>query len=237
MSAGPFPLPYRASLTNRLPRAHPGLKRLRETPATPPAPPAGRAPPHVTQTPPPSPLRAALRAFVVVLALTTALAVAAPAMAASACGKQVIDDWYDNGRVDGSYDLSCYDDAIDALPRDVKDYSSAAEDITRALQAAMVGKPAPAATSDPSPDGGTTTPPGDDPEDPDDGEGGTSKPGDDGENVAGPGDVDTASSDSDSIPIPLLVLAGLALLLIAAGSIGYVTRRHQARRLPPPPSA
>ncbi|MBA3347046.1 MAG: hypothetical protein H0T13_00645 [Actinobacteria bacterium] len=207
----------------------------------------------MTQTPPPSSLRAALRALAVVLALAVpalaaGLATAGPATAASACGKQVIDDWYDNGRVDGSYDLRCYDDAIDALPRDVKDYSSAAEDITRALQAAMQGKPAPPATTDPSPDGDATPPgdapddpgdPGDPsaPDDPDDGDGtgGSNKPGDGGENIAGPGDVDTASSDSDSVPVPLLVLAGLALLLIAAGSIGYATRRLQARRLPPPP--
>jgi hypothetical protein len=33
--------------------------------------------------------------------------------------------------------------------------------------------------------------------------------------------------------LPLLVLAGLALLLIAAGSLGYVARRLQARRVPP----
>ena len=43
--------------------------------------------------------------------------------------------------------------------------------------------------------------------------------------------VDTASSDS--IPLPLLVLGGLALLLIAAGSLGYLVRRLQARRVPP----
>ena len=33
--------------------------------------------------------------------------------AASSCGRAVIDDWYDNGRVDGTYALHCYDDAID----------------------------------------------------------------------------------------------------------------------------
>ena len=48
--------------------------------------------------------------------------------------------------------------------------------------------------------------------------------------VAGaPLDTDSASS----IPIPLLILAGLALLLVAGGSAGYVIRRIQARRVPP----
>jgi hypothetical protein len=36
------------------------------------------------------------------------------------------------------------------------------------------------------------------------------------------------------VPIPLLILAGLALLLVAGGSAGYLIRRFQARRIPPP---
>ena len=69
-------------------------------------------------------------------ACVTVLSVAAPAGAAPSCGRAVIDDWYDNGRVDGTYALNCYDEAIEILPRDVRDYSSAKEDIQRALQAA-----------------------------------------------------------------------------------------------------
>ena len=172
------------------------------------------------------------------LGLVLAVAAAGPA-AASACGDKVIDDWYDDGRVDGSYELHCYDDAIDALPRDVKDYSSAKDDIERALQNRLNDKPAPPATTDPSPDEpGVGTPEdldGDgipNEEDPSPG-----KPGDDDDDggpEAGAGDVDTAAADS--VPVPLLVLAGLALLLVAAGSAGYITRRLQARRLPPPNS-
>jgi cobalamin biosynthesis Mg chelatase CobN len=190
--------------------------------------------------------RALLAAFVLVaLALgLVALGAAGPASAATVCGKKVIDDWYDNGRVDGSYPLRCYDDAIDALPRDVRDYSSAKEDITRALQARMQNRPAPPATSDPSPNSPGATISGAETtgtettgtETTDDGEGGTAtgRPGDDGGGgpEAGPGDVDTAASDS--VPVPLLILGGLALLLIAAGTLGYVTRRLQARRIPPP---
>ena len=156
----------------------------------------------------------------------------------------MIDDWYDNGRVDGTYDLHCYDDAIDALPRDVRDYSSAKEDIERALQARMQGRPAPPATSDPSPgssgsgggtsgstgDGVTT---GDEEDEVTGGSTGSSGPGDEGGVPEAVGsEVDTSSSDS--VPLPLLVLAGLALLLVAAGSAGYLTRRLQARRAAPP---
>jgi len=191
----------------------------------------------LTTTSSPQP-RIAPRALLGALLLLVLLVLGASgqATAATACGKKVINDWYDNGRVDGSYALHCYDDAIDALPRDVRDYSSAKEDITRALQARMDGRPAPPATTDPSPDT-TGTPPATGPDDLD-GDGipndsdPTPKPGDDGENIAGPGDVDTAASDS--FPLPLLILAGLALLLVAAGSVGYGARRLQARRGPPP---
>jgi cobalamin biosynthesis Mg chelatase CobN len=183
------------------------------------------------------PHRIALRALLAAAALVLVLTAAGPAAGAATCGKKVIDDWYDNGRVDGSYPLHCYDDAIDALPRDVRDYSSAKDDIERALQARMNGQEAPPATSDPTPqDPGSTTGGSDDGDNTDGegtaGPGDPTKPGDEsGVPEAGAGDVDTASSDS--VPVPLLVLAGLALLLVAAGSVGYLARRLQARRLPP----
>src|SRR5688500_10436494 len=82
----------------------------------------------------------AVRVLVLLAALAagfvTLLTFAAPAEAAKSCGRAVIDDCYDDGRVDGTYALHCYDDAIDILPRDVRDYSSAKEDIQRALTAA-----------------------------------------------------------------------------------------------------
>ncbi len=186
------------------------------------------------------PHRTVLRALLAAATLVLVLGAAGPAAAAATCGKKVIDDWYDNGRVDGSYPLHCYDDAIDALPRDVRDYSSAKDDIERALQARMNGQGAPPATSDPTPEEPGSTVPGEEPDGSDDpgettatpGSDDPSKPGDEsGVPEAGAGEVDTASSSS--VPVPLLVLAGLALLLVAAGSVGYVTRRLQARRLPP----
>ena len=50
--------------------------------------------------------------------------------------------------------------------------------------------------------------------------------------LATPG-VDT--SGPSSVPIPLLILGGLALLLLAAGGAGYLSRRAQARRNGGPP--
>ena len=173
------------------------------------------------------PSRRFLRAVVALAALASMLIATAPAGAAASCGRQVIDDWYDDGRVDGTYKLHCYDDAIEILPRDVRDYSSAKEDIQRALQAKLRGEPAPPATTDPTPDEPTAPP-----EEPTDTDGVPPKGGDDPptDTVANPPLGDSASS----VPVPLLILAGLALLLVAGGSAGYLIRRFQSRRVPPP---
>jgi hypothetical protein len=185
---------------------------------------------------PHEPIRRALRILLVLAAFAALLATATPAAAAESCGRKVIDDWYDDGRVDGTYAIHCYSDAIDILPRDVRDYSSAKEDIQRALQNRKRGEPAPPARTDPSPNDPDTPTTNGDPDDPDT-ETTATPPGsgpDDGDGeaeVVGPVDTESASS----VPIPLLILAGLALLLIAGGSAGYVIRRLQARR--PPPSA
>jgi len=189
-------------------------------------------------------VRIAFCALLLIAAFAAVLASAGPAGAAKSCGRAVIDDWYEDGRVDGTYQLHCYDDAIDNLPRDVRDYSSAKEDIQRALQARQRGEDAPPARTDPTPGGGSggagggpgggSGTPGAEtlPTDTtgansgDEGSGGSG-----GGEASGPTDPDSASS----VPIPLLILAGLALLLIACGSAGYLIRRLQARR--PPTSA
>jgi hypothetical protein len=168
--------------------------------------------------------------LLVLAALVSLLAFAGPAAAAQSCGRQVIDDWYDNGRVDGTYPIHCYDDAIEALPRDVRDYSSAKEDIQRAMTAALRGEDAPPARTDPSPDDEPAAGPGGPGDEPP-----TTTPEpippDEGPEVAPTVDQDESAS---SVPIPLLILAALALLLVAGGSAGYLVRRFQARRVPPP---
>ena len=158
------------------------------------------------------------------------------AAAATACAQRVIDDWYKDGRVDGTYELHCYEEAIDALPEDVVIYSSAKGDIERALQDALrsgtpAGQPGPTEPEQPAgdePRTGGGVPPSE-AEDPP-----TTGPsaGDDktpGEAEALPGEA--TSSDASSVPLPLIVLAALALLLLAAGGAGYLNRRVQARRV------
>ena len=170
------------------------------------------------------------------------LAVAGPAPAASKnCAKAVISDWYGDGRVDKIFPPHCYREAIRSLPVDVLDYSNAKQDILRALAFARKGKADPGPSGDQQPtsnggngqgNGGPAAP------------GGGSGPGDPGGTVGDPeegsgtattaaGNVDT--SGPSSLPIPLLVLGGLALLLLAAGGVGYLSRRAQARRDGGPP--
>jgi hypothetical protein len=81
-----------------------------------------------------NPVRSPL--LLVLLGLLTALAVAAPA-AAESCADRLIADWADNAQIDGTYPIPCYRAAIQALPEDLRSYSSAADDIRRAQQEAL----------------------------------------------------------------------------------------------------
>ena len=138
------------------------------------------------------------------------------------CAKQVIADWYDDGRVGKIYPLECYRLAIASLPPDVLDYSNAKEEIGRALAFAKQGKPDPGGKDPTPPTTSTGT-----------GKTGTGKTGTGktGTGKTGTGKTDTAvtqttdTSGPSSVPIPLLVLGGLAVLLLAAGSAGYLRRR------------
>jgi hypothetical protein len=181
-------------------------------------------------------LRRSLLAAIVVTATVLALGVT-PAFAAKDCGRQIIDDWFKDGRVDKIYPLHCYEDALNKLPNDVRTYSDAPQAIRRALSIALakgapVDPPKTTSTStdtsptdtnptDTSPTDTSPTSTGPTDTTPSDGSGG---PGDE----EALGDQDSSAS---SVPIPLLVLGGLALLLLAAGGAGYLNRRLQARRI------
>jgi hypothetical protein len=164
----------------------------------------------------------ALALGLVALALGAAAVRPAPAQAAPPCWKLLLNDWYD-GRIDQTYSVHCYKDALKHLPADVQTYSSAHDDILRALQSAIakqkqankpVGNntPVPPASGGGSGSGsGTTTTSG-------------GNQGNDG--LAGK----VAADDPSSVPTPLLILGGLALLLVAAGAVGLIAKRIQARR-------
>jgi hypothetical protein len=134
----------------------------------------------------------------------------------------VLADWFDNGRIDRLYPLHCYEDAIDAIPDDLRDYADAEEVISRALQSALRGQLAP---------GGRDPSPGDDsPDDPTGSGGGTGNPSDPTGSGGSQALPDVDSSGPSAVPIPLLVLGGMSLALLAAGGLGYLSRRRAAAR-------
>jgi hypothetical protein len=143
----------------------------------------------------------------------------------------VVNDWLDNGRVDEVYAIPCYTQAIQHLNAytDVRSYSSAADDIQRALLAAI------------RQDRGNGPGAGPGPTDP--GSGPTSGPPGSGPTASGPSSSSHdggllgswGPSDATAIPLPLLVLAALALLLLAAAAATWFARRFQARRVTPAP--
>ncbi len=158
-------------------------------------------------------------------ALIAAFAALMPATASAAeCWKELVNDYWADNRVDRTYPISCYREAMESLPADVQQYSDAQDDLRRALLAAIR-------------------------------EGRDSGGGFSGEGTAaagpevvtpGPDDDDGASKgffrevistigpkNADSIPVPLLVLGSIALLLIGAAGVSYLTRFLQARRNPP----
>jgi hypothetical protein len=53
------------------------------------------------------------------------------------CSQRVLTDWSDNGRIDRVYALACYEEALAALPTDIRDYTNAHDVIDRALTNAV----------------------------------------------------------------------------------------------------
>ena len=181
-----------------------------------------------------SSLKATLCAAFASVALVGALAQPGQAAAAGTpCWKTLLNDWYD-GRIDNAYARHCYSDALKHLPADVQTYSSAHDDILRALQSAIARQKKAGGTVGPNTpivppaggtkggksgsSGGTSTTPA------------TGR--DQGKGLSGLADKLNPGSAS-SLPLPLLVLGGLALLLVAAGGAGLVAKRIQARRQNP----
>jgi hypothetical protein len=167
------------------------------------------------------------------LAIAAAFGVTQPAQARSmsTCSKALIHDWYVDGRVDKTYPVHCYREALKQIPEDQIIYGTLRDDLNRALQSVIRNHDGHVEANTPVPPfgggggGGGTG-----------GGGGSSGGGGGGgifhwvANALGP-------STADSIPIPLLVLGGLALALMAAAGISLLARRMQARRAaadPPP---
>ena len=187
----------------------------------------------------------ALAAACALLAATAPRAAAAPAATltpTSNCWLQVVNDWLrNNPEIKKLYPIPCYTQAIQKLNEypDLKQYSSAIDDIQRALLAAIHEERGAGPGSGPSGNGG----------------GGGASFSSDNRNPPGAGGGGTAASSSgggggsqspignlfhpsnaQSIPLPLIVLAALAALLLLAGAGTWLTKRLQARRMTPAPA-
>jgi hypothetical protein len=138
---------------------------------------------------------------------------AGTAAAAEPCWRTVINDWYNNGQIDSKYSVQCYRQVLDHLTPELKIYSDLPDKVQRALQAAERGR----ALSVHTPKSASA-------------DGKSRRPIDRVLNELGP-------SRADSLPIPLLILAGVALLLIAAGAVSFTMRRLHNRRPPSGPGA
>ncbi|HSC91966.1 MAG TPA: hypothetical protein VLB86_09975 [Gaiellaceae bacterium] len=181
-----------------------------------------------------TPRRLLIPTLVAAAVLVGGLVTSSPAAAATKpCWKQLINDWYD-GRIDKAYPAHCYREAIKNLPEDVEAYSTAREDMERALLAAVRNNNGVYDPDLPVPPGPGKGAGGSDPTD-------ESTSGD-GDQAAPPlpgssgGDGDGGvleifrPSSADEIPVPLLVLGGLAVLLLAAAAASFIARKVQARR-------
>ena len=140
-----------------------------------------------------------------------AFAIAAPpASAQTPCGKQIIDDWVNDGTIQGVYPLHCYGEAIAKVPNDLNQYTGIVDDIMAARQRAS------RTVQGHNP---TQPPPAANPSDPSSG-------------VYNSAIDKLGPTNSDSIPLPLLILAGLAFVMVAAGAVGLATRHLRARKTP-----
>ena len=165
-------------------------------------------------------------AFLVAGVGPAAAAPAASLQATNACWKDVVNDWLHNQpNLKGTYAIPCYTQAIQHLNSypDLQGYSSAADDIHRALLAVIHqegrggggGSAPPASPSGPSsPQTGGGTP-------------GAHK------SLWTRLTDRVAPGNAQSVPLPLIVLAGLALLLLLAAGATWFARRMQTRRVTP----
>ena len=85
------------------------------------------------------------------LLIVISLLLFAPAAASAACGSTIIDDYLDDGAVDGSYSQACFRDALGRLDDDLREYTNAEADITAAMRRQRPKPAQPATTQEEQP--------------------------------------------------------------------------------------
>jgi len=147
----------------------------------------------------------------VVLGVFSLTVTAPPASAKSACWQQILNEWVDTSNVSPTYPLHCYGEAVKHVPQDLAQYSSIIEDILAARQQASrlnLRRPSGVTPSN------TTS----------------GAPADPSSGVYNSAIDKLSPTNSDSMPLPLLILAGLALVMVAAGGAGLLSRHLKARK-------
>jgi hypothetical protein len=147
------------------------------------------------------------------LAAVAALALGAGSASAKSCGGAVINDWYMDGTIDARYPATCYRQALSKVTDKMRIYSDLPDQLERGLRAAITRGVLGTKTTITQPPRSTQ-----------------------GRKSSGPiqrvlGEL--GPDRADSIPIPLMILAGVALLLIAAGAASALVRRLNGRRNTP----
>ena len=173
--------------------------------------------------------RARALLFILLVCGAGILATASPALAAKSqpCWKQVINDWSQDGSIDGAYSAKCIEEALDRVPEDIRAYSDFEEQAKAArLAAGRALQSSGGSGSDNAGEGQSGS------ED----EAAPIKPR---EPDTGPKDetliqsaLGTNGNNADSVPLPLLILLGLAGALIIAGGVGLGARKLRAHRPP-----
>jgi hypothetical protein len=170
---------------------------------------------------------AAIFLFIPALLAGVALLLAMPGQASAAkpCWERVINDWLNDGRIDGTYSVKCYQQALKNVHEDMRDYSN----VTDVIQAAMQN-----ALSSPGKTGSGGGPGGS--------PGGTQGHKPRTTQAVPPPSLyrqainSLGTTKAESLPIPLLVLAGLgSLLLLTAGGLAGAKRYRAVRGRPKPP--
>ena len=155
----------------------------------------------------------------------------AQARSLSICSKALVHDWLVDGRVDKTYPVHCYREALKTIPEDQLVYGTLRDDLNRALQNTIREHNGHVNRDTPVPGFGA-------------GGGGGGGGGGSGGTGGGSGGVfhwlahTLGPNTANSVPVPLLVLGGLAIALMAAAGISFLARRMQARRaaVDPPPA-
>ncbi len=140
-----------------------------------------------------------LLCLIVVLGFSCILASGESRAAEPLCSDRVLADWFDDGRVDRVYPLACYEEAIAAMPTDIRDYTDARDVIGRALTSALRGRSGAMSAEEQVP------------------------------LPQAEGAIDATGTSTLPLPLPLVALFGLALTVLAAGALSHLARTRRDR--------